>query len=380
MKLWSLLGNSQRLDGGAMFGNVPKAMWSKWLPPDADNRVPLACRGLLASPLNGKTVLFETGIGAFFEPKMRERYGVMEDRHLLLDALHDAGFSHEDVDVVVLSHLHFDHAGGLLAAWSAEHPPRLLFPNARFVIGAVISMTAVAYYVTPFEAVTKILVIPGAVLGVLFPAFAASHRQDPARMVHLYARGIKYIGLMLFPVMLLMTGFAHEGLNLWMGSEFAGHSAPVLQILAIGVFVNGCALVFATLVQGVGRPDLGAKLHLLQLPIYFVGLWWAIDSFGILGAATAWSVRVSVNGALLFWVASRFLGENDALIRRLIAGLLAAVAGLVLPLLASSPAHRGVLVLVVFVAFVSVAWFRVLDHGERSMIQGGLARVVARGM
>ncbi|MCL4685127.1 MBL fold metallo-hydrolase [Myxococcota bacterium] len=136
MKLWSLSGNSQRLDGGAMFGNVPKMMWSRWLPPDADNRVPLACRALLASPLNGRTVLFETGVGAFFEPTLRARYGVSEDRHLLLDALHDAGFRHEEIDVVVLSHLHFDHAGGLLAPWALGEPPRLLFPNARFVIGA----------------------------------------------------------------------------------------------------------------------------------------------------------------------------------------------------------------------------------------------------
>ena len=72
----SLDGNSQKLDGGAMFGNAPRAMWEKWLAPEADNRVPLACRCLLARGLNGKTVLFETGIGAFFEPKMRERFGV----------------------------------------------------------------------------------------------------------------------------------------------------------------------------------------------------------------------------------------------------------------------------------------------------------------
>jgi glyoxylase-like metal-dependent hydrolase (beta-lactamase superfamily II) len=135
MKLWSIRGNSQKLDGGAMYGNAPRAMWERWSPPDAENRIDLACRALLASPLAGKTVLFETGIGAFFEPKLRERYGVQEANHVLLDSLREAGFTHEDVDVVVLSHLHFDHAGGLLAAWEEDAPPRLLFPNATFVVG-----------------------------------------------------------------------------------------------------------------------------------------------------------------------------------------------------------------------------------------------------
>jgi glyoxylase-like metal-dependent hydrolase (beta-lactamase superfamily II) len=136
MKLWSLMGNSQRLDGGAMFGNAPRAMWSRWIEPDAENRIRLACRCLLATGLDGRNVLFETGIGAFFEPAMRERYGVLEDRHVLLDSLADAGLRHEDIDVVVLSHLHFDHAGGLLAPWAEGEPARLLFPKARFLVGA----------------------------------------------------------------------------------------------------------------------------------------------------------------------------------------------------------------------------------------------------
>lgn len=136
MLLSSLLGNSQRLDGGAMFGNVPRAMWSQWLAPDEQHRVPLACRALLVTGLDGRNVLFETGIGAFFEPKMRERFGVVEERHVLLDSLAEAGLTHEDIDVVVLSHLHFDHAGGLLAPWCEGAAPELLFPKARFLIGA----------------------------------------------------------------------------------------------------------------------------------------------------------------------------------------------------------------------------------------------------
>ena len=135
MRMWSILGNSQKLDGGAMFGNVPRGMWSQWVAPDEQNRIPLACRALLVDDLDGKTVLFETGIGAFFEPKLRERFGVVEDRHVLLDSLRAAGFEHTDIDAVVLSHLHFDHAGGLLAAWQQGSALSLLFPNARYLVG-----------------------------------------------------------------------------------------------------------------------------------------------------------------------------------------------------------------------------------------------------
>lgn len=111
MMLWSKAGNSQRLDGGAMFGSAPQALWRRWREPDAENRIPLACRSLLVEDLDGRNVPFETGIGAFFEPRLRERYGVVEAGHVLLDSLAEAGFTHEDIDVVVLSHLHFDHAG-----------------------------------------------------------------------------------------------------------------------------------------------------------------------------------------------------------------------------------------------------------------------------
>ena len=133
-RLTSILGNSQRLDGGAMFGNVPKALWSQWILADQNNTIPLQCRTLLIQEPH-RLILLETGIGAFFNPTLKARYGVVEPQHVLLDNLQKLGFQHTDIDVVVLSHLHFDHAGGLLSIWNEGVPSQLLFPKATFIVG-----------------------------------------------------------------------------------------------------------------------------------------------------------------------------------------------------------------------------------------------------
>ncbi len=132
--LTSIPGNTQKLDGGSMFGNAPKVLWEMWAPADEKNRIDLACRSLLVRE-GRRNILFEAGIGAFFEPKLRNRFGIVESHHVLLENLARNGLSDADIDVVVLSHLHFDHAGGLLAAYTEGAQPRLLFPNARFVTG-----------------------------------------------------------------------------------------------------------------------------------------------------------------------------------------------------------------------------------------------------
>jgi hypothetical protein len=90
---------------------------------------------MLVQEASGRRILFETGIGAFFPPKMRERFGVQESEHMLLKGLAAIGVSDADIDVVVLSHLHFDHAGGLLAAYREGAQAQLLFPKASFVVG-----------------------------------------------------------------------------------------------------------------------------------------------------------------------------------------------------------------------------------------------------
>ena len=134
MRFLAIDGNRQRLDGGAMYGNAPRALWETWSPPDARNRIELACRALFVEFDDGRRVLFEAGIGVFFEPKLRERFGVTESGHRLVENLIAAGIEPESIDVVVLSHLHFDHAGGLLTAFEAG-PPALVFPNADVYVG-----------------------------------------------------------------------------------------------------------------------------------------------------------------------------------------------------------------------------------------------------
>ncbi len=134
MKIYDIAGNSQSLDGGAMFGNAPKALWSRWFPADESNRIALATRAMLVDT-GDQRVLLETGVGCFFEPQLRERYGVIEDEHVLLASLAKVGVAPEEIDAVILSHLHFDHAGGLLSTHVEGAAPSLVFPNAQFVVG-----------------------------------------------------------------------------------------------------------------------------------------------------------------------------------------------------------------------------------------------------
>lgn len=133
--LTSIEGNGQLLDGGSMFGNAPRAVWSKWIQPDEVGRIPLACRSLLVK-YNDLNILFETGIGCFFNPKMAERFGVQSpESHLLIENLAAKGLDENDIDFVILSHLHFDHAGGLLKTYhDIENGNNSLnFPNATYI-------------------------------------------------------------------------------------------------------------------------------------------------------------------------------------------------------------------------------------------------------
>jgi len=138
LRVHAIQAGGQQLDGGAMFGVVPKTLWSKRLPADERNRIPMGMRCLLVEHDDG-LVLIDTGLGNKETPKFHEIYGIenagAEGRTALEDGIRAAGFTPGDINLVINTHLHFDHAGG--NSWQAPTGEILpAFPKARYVVQA----------------------------------------------------------------------------------------------------------------------------------------------------------------------------------------------------------------------------------------------------
>lgn len=181
----------------------------------------------------------------------------------------------------------------------------------RFLIGAWISVAAVTYYTTPYDLVTRLWIIPSALVGALFPLFSSLQVTNASSSATYFSLGVKCIYISLFPITLLIVAFAQEGLTFWLDDMFAAQSMLVLKWLAVGVLINSLAYVPYSLIQGAGRPDLTTKLHLLVLPLYLVCVYFMIHNYGIVGAAIAWTMRVSFDTPILFFMAGRlFLNKR----------------------------------------------------------------------
>lgn len=137
MKFTSVEGRRFRLDAGSMFSLIPKTLWRDWVTDvDDENRLELASRSLLVRTDQDKLVLCDVDTGDYLEPKLEERYGLQDEPGTLFANLAKLGVAEEDIDYIVLSHLHFDHVGSLLPAWSENEAPDadLRFPNARYIV------------------------------------------------------------------------------------------------------------------------------------------------------------------------------------------------------------------------------------------------------
>jgi O-antigen/teichoic acid export membrane protein len=264
--------------------------------------------------------------------------------------------------------------GGWIAVSFAVNP--ILVCLDRFLIGALISIAALGFYTPPYMISNKLGILPASLSATLFPAFSASAgRGDSEWASHALVRSLKYLLLIVGPAALVLTFFARPILVVWVGARFAAEGATVLQILAVGVLINSLAYVPSGLLQGVGRPDLTAKFHLLEVPLHVVLVWFLVTRFGLPGAALAWTVRVTIDFILLI-VAACWITRTSPrlLVARETARSLATLGALAVSFSVVEGSSSALFTQVLFVCFLTScfllgAWHYVLDSEEKWQVK-----------
>ena len=266
---------------------------------------------------------------------------------------------------------------GWVAVSNTVNP--LLAYLERFILASLAGVSAVAYYAAPYEAVTRLLIVPASLAGALFPAFSDSGQGDSIRARHerLFQRGLRFLLVALGAPTLVIIGCAGPLLTVWLGPEYAAHSAPALAILTAGVLVNSLAQLPSAYLLGRGRPDLPAKFHVVELFLYAVGAWFLVREFGVTGAALAWTGRVTLDAALLaiaLWRAQRFPPARwyGAGARRALGALLALAVLITGAAFALPPSPRVVVTGAAAVAFVAFAWRWLFVEDERAALRAVL--------
>lgn len=248
----------------------------------------------------------------------------------------------------------------------------------RILIGTLLTMSAVAYYVAPYDIITRLLIIPGSIAGVLFPAFsrldAYNHRE---KINVILMRSIKYTLTIMTPIAFVLIVFSKDILIIWLGNDFAEESVNVFRLICIGVLLNAIGYMPFALIQGIGRPDVVAKYHLVEFPIYVCVTVMLINVLGINGAALAWCLRMAWTIPIftLFCmriarVSFKSLSENRTN-RSIIISALSITTSIVLARYhEASIGITSLLTLALLSVYVAIVWLIIFDDIDKNFAKG----------
>lgn len=266
--------------------------------------------------------------------------------------------------------------GGWLTVSNIIGPIMVYFD--RFIVGSILTLTLLAYYTTPYEIVTKLTVVAGSVSAVLFPVFANLFVSDRDKMTDFYNKSVKGITLLLFPVTVFIAVFASDILLLWLGVDFSEHSSTVMVLLSAGVFLNCVSAIPYTAIQAFNQPDLTAKVHLVQLPLYLIALYFLATYFGINGVAIVWAARNLVDLIIftfLFYRLNKSHQKNRMYL--FFAPFSLAIGAFFLCLLFQDHllGYKIVLFSLISMVFIAAFWNKWLNSEERAMTQGLFSKI-----
>jgi O-antigen/teichoic acid export membrane protein len=264
--------------------------------------------------------------------------------------------------------------------------PLLLYFD-RFALGSIVGLAAVGFYTAPYEGVTRLLLVPVSMIGSLLPALTSLEaRAERQRFGDLTSTSMRALRVIMGAPLAVVFVFAPDLLRIWLGAGYADNSGLALRILAVGVFTNALAHPLFISLYAKNRPDLPAKFHLIELAIHVPLTIALIRTFGIAGAAAAWTTRVTLDTCLLLWAGAR---SADLSVFTLAGGrvgrTLSAIVVLIIALFAAksvtavSVLGAVVGVVVVTIVFSIASWHWILRDAERMAIAGTL-RTYRRGL
>jgi O-antigen/teichoic acid export membrane protein len=247
----------------------------------------------------------------------------------------------------------------------------------RFIVGAVLSLSAVSYFSTPVDLVSRLGIVPGAVAAAVFPAIAVSHRSSPDRVNQLLRTGSLAVITVILPACLLLAGLSNEMLTFWLGASFAADSSQVLGILAIGIFLSSIAVLPSTLTDAIGRPKVGAVIMLGTTIVFLPTVVLMCSHYGVIGAALAWTLR-----SLFYFVARLLLcgklsGSVSPVISKLFAISLTGSAGLTACMLVGPLPARLMIIGLTFGSAMPMAVVMLLKKAERNQLRERIERLLA---
>jgi len=265
----------------------------------------------------------------------------------------------------------------VLGGWMSVSSIAMLVLNQinSALMFALLPVAMVGFYATIAEMVIRLLIFPRAWVSVLFPSFSAQHALETGAVASLYAKGVKSLLIFSFPVILVLFAFAGEALTLWQDAAFSAESAGVMRWLTAGIFVYSLSFVPFSLLQGVGRPDVSAKLHLVEIPLTIGLAWVLMKHFGMQGAGVAWFIRCVFETGAMALLANRYAPGSGRAIRRaasvtgvaLLCMVVMAMTPSIWVRLAIYPAEIGV--------FLLLSWHWLLTAEER-LAMAAMARKV----
>jgi O-antigen/teichoic acid export membrane protein len=273
--------------------------------------------------------------------------------------------------------------GGWVTVSNVLSPVLLLFD--RLALGALAGVAAVGYYVGPYEASARLFVVPASVVASLFPTAALlAARGALAELRTLYQGSLRVLVVAMLGAMLVAIAIAPAGLAWWLGPETAARAGTAFRLLLGAVLLTSIVHIPFAFLQAAGRPDVTARIHVLEVAIHVPVVLVLVQRFGITGAAMAWALRSVMDALLVFLAAARVLGMRARWgdLGQGVALLVAAAAALVLGLAAASAAPRDppaalALVLAAAVVYVGITWRAVLSAPERAQLAAFVRRRAA---